>query len=99
MKIDYNVATGTDSLSLWINPSVVAGETDLGLATAQMTDLDLSGFDRVRLYTGNNATFNVDEIRLATSFETAIPEPSTYALLFGAGALGAIGYRRRTRAD
>jgi hypothetical protein len=97
LKIDYNVATKSDTLSLWINPALAAGESGLGAAVVQLANLDLGSFNGVRLYAGSNAIFNVDEIRLATTFDTVVPEPSTYALLLGAGVLGAAAWRRRRR--
>ncbi len=62
-----------------------------------MTGLDLSAFDQIRLYTGANSTFAVDEVRLATSFETAIPEPATYACALGAASIALVFARRRRR--
>lgn len=46
-----------------------------------------------------NYEVDIDNIRLnATASASAIPEPSTYAAIFGALALGAAAYRRRRQA-
>lgn len=95
LKIDYDAAKGSDQLSLWINPSLTGGEENLGMAMVELSGLDLGSFDGVRFYAGSGVIFNLDEFRLATTFDTVVPEPSTYAFLLGVGALGVVAWRRR----
>lgn len=93
VKLDFN-QVAQDQLSLWIDPNLSGGESGLGTALTTMSGNYATDISRIRIFAGANTTFYVDELRLATTFEGAIPEPSTYALLFGAATLGFVGYRR-----
>jgi len=49
--------------------------------------------DEIKVFTFAPGTFSASQL----DFASAIPEPSTYALIFGAGALGLAAWRRRRR--
>jgi hypothetical protein len=91
--IRFDFGTGTDTATIYANPSL----SGLGSATGQVTAADLS-FDRV-----SNSSFSsgppilVDEIRLGSTYAsvTAIPEPGTVALWAGVAAFGLVWIRRR----
>lgn len=53
----------------------------------------------VSLYGGgfDGATFQVTGVSISNGNTTAIPEPSTYAALFGLGALGVVLWRKRQK--
>ena len=109
LKISRIGATGTN-LALWVNP--VSDGTNItswdGFVTGEWTDggpqvLDWYG---VGLDSGSQNTdragadWVVDEIYVANSFAEAtglpVPEPSTYALIFGIlAAVGVFFHRRR----
>lgn len=95
--------TGTDILGTGAI-SFVSGTTDS--LTWTLADIDLSSVTNLQnVASGTTLTFNinlenngttirVDKIQLEA---TAVPEPSTYALLFGFLALGGVMLRRRLR--
>lgn len=91
---DTNIA-----LSLWVNPDLNTVTDESHLGVAQITQ---SGSITVGdwLWVRGNAPAQgiVDEIRLGTDFASVIPEPSTYAILFGVVALGVVIVRRRSKA-
>jgi autotransporter-associated beta strand protein len=69
---------------------------DFGAPGATTSDFDLSDFAIGSTFAGYNFALQMG----ATSLDvlvTSVPEPSTYALLFGAGALGVAALRRRQR--
>ncbi|MCD8483288.1 MAG: PEP-CTERM sorting domain-containing protein [Verrucomicrobia bacterium] len=71
-------------MTLTINGIAVA--TNVALTTAAVNA------DAFRMYSINGSNVEIDNISL-----TAIPEPSTYAAIFGALALGFIVLRRRRK--
>ena len=98
LKLDYNTANLSDSISLWFvdratfsTLSTTHNYSGLGNASYTVSGIDLSAFNTVRYYSGTTArTVGVSDVLLYQQ----IPEPSTYALLFGAATLGFAGYRR-----
>lgn len=95
IHIDYT-ANGTDAASVWIFDSKNDAPTEAGgLGAAVYTLTGDFAFDRLGLYAAANSTFAFDTIRLADSYQTAVPEPSTCAALLGAGVLGVAALRRR----
>lgn len=97
VKFDLSSTAASDSVTVWIDPTIgAAGDPSGGIVS---TSKDIT-FDRLALsdYDGNSAAW--DEIRWGTTFAdvagtSAIPEPSTYAALFGVLALGYVAIRRR----
>jgi hypothetical protein len=57
-----------------------------------MTNFTADDFSYINLGSGLSGTFAIDGNQLVFS---AVPEPSTYAAIFGAGALGFALWRRR----
>lgn len=99
ITIDTNPGA-VESGTFWVNPTITAGMTESDLGTgfsANFNNTGLSGVTAIGLYTtGTNAAV-FDEIRLGSSLSsvTPIPEPSTWALIFGVLAGLAVLYRRR----
>jgi hypothetical protein len=93
LVVRFDFAAGSDTLSLFVNPTPGAAEP--AVASAIKTDLDLGTFVGVSISTGALATWSVDEIRLGTTFAdvTPVPEPGTLGLV-AAGGL-ALGWLRR----
>jgi hypothetical protein len=94
--------TGATSLA---GPAAPTGVRTDGTAGMDNISIDLTGFTEfqnlttpvtfqfITATTGNfNATLEWDNITVS-----AVPEPSTYAALFGLGALGLVMWRRRRR--
>lgn len=80
VKFDLGNAPGQDSVTVWVDPPLDAGEPATGGTTVVGKNLT---FDRLVLsdYDANSAAW--DEIRWGTSFDavtvSGVPEPSTYA--------------------
>ncbi len=92
-RIDFNSDPGgLDTVSLFVNP----GTTQPGASTSTV-DLNFGTLDQIGLISGDGTTFNLDEIRLGSSYAdvAAIPEPASVALL-GAGLALVVGRRRRS---
>ncbi len=94
VRFDLSSTAASDTVTVYRNP------TDL-VIESNNTGVTLTGqdivFDRITLaqFTTQQVTF--DEIRLSTSFATAIPEPSTYGLVGFAAILGLIARRFRKK--
>ena len=85
------------AVSLWINPTGLGtGLTPSSAAAASTAPGGAFSFDTLK-FTSQTATFNVDEVRVGTTWAdvSPIPEPSTYAML--ALGLGAVFFLRRRR--
>jgi len=85
------------AVSLWINPTGLGtGLTPSSAAAASTATGGAFSFDTLK-FTSQTATFNVDEVRVGTTWAAVspIPEPSTYAML--ALGLGAVFFLRRRR--
>jgi hypothetical protein len=97
VTLGFNVET--QDTSLWIGTDDVSQPASLTVAGSGIN----SGIRRanLRLYNSDGSTgvtnlgiFEIDSLMVTT---TPIPEPSTYALLFGLLGLGVIGFRRLRR--
>jgi PEP-CTERM putative exosortase interaction domain len=102
----FNAGTGDDVSSLWINPSSSTfGKVSAPTATLTATGgADMGALSQFILRGGATSPAGTfDELRIGTSWAdvtpAAIPEPSTYAAIVGALALGVVVYVRRRRAS
>ena len=77
-----SIAIASGSMSIFLNGSNIAEDVPV------TTELSASAF---RMYSVSGANYEIDNIAVA------IPEPSTYAALFGALALGMVVFLRRRR--
>jgi len=87
IHIAYNPLPQDDELSIWRSTSPISGIQTTAAAVV-LYNMDAT-FDRFSIYAGQSTTFAISDIAI-----TQIPEPSTYALLFGAATLAFAGYRR-----
>lgn len=99
-KLDFEVSSSMDRITLWVNPmDITGGEGSLTPYLTVDSNLTTTGLDSIRLFAGqtsggfNAVTGNFDEIRVGSSFASVIPEPST-ALLGGLGLLALLRRRR-----
>ncbi len=95
MRLDFgNDPSESTDVTVWMNPPDLTDESALQTPVFQL-ETDFAQYNRVGV-AGRYST-DFDEIRLGTSFDsvTPIPEPSTYAWIFGLGAAGALLLRRR----
>lgn len=91
MKIMFS-STGNETVSLFVNQAAE------GTYDAQLTTVNIPDFTRVRLFAGGAAApgaATFDEIRIATTYQEAIPEPGALALLLGGAGLVCRSSRRR----
>ncbi|MBW8782917.1 MAG: autotransporter-associated beta strand repeat-containing protein [Verrucomicrobia bacterium] len=89
---DSQSATWTGNLTL-LNFTVGTDNLNFtsiggGITGAQLAQINLAGYNATGFDGSGNVTFTV----------SAIPEPTTYAAIFGALALGVVALRRRRRA-
>ncbi len=96
LKLELGATAASDTVTVFLNPTNLAGES--GNASVSASSLDIA-FDRVGIAKFTSGTLGFDEFRIATSFgeATAIPEPSSVAMMVGAGALLCVALRRRRR--
>lgn len=90
-----DLVSGNDTLSLWVNPTIGSA---LGTADLIDTSIAFEGLSSVSGRYGSNNLI-LDEFRLGTTLDSvgisAVPEPSSYALIAGALSLAWITVRRR----
>ena len=90
----YNIENGTSAV--WLNSSTVASPT-LADPTAPGSFPAINGIGLRQGSVGSVTGVNVDHLVVSTDFQTAVPEPATYATLTGVLLLG-YGVYRRARA-
>jgi hypothetical protein len=95
-RVDWNTSTTLETVTMWVDPTDVT--TEAAAAAAQFysgTEFDLTSFNFVRPFTGNQAAGppvavaavgSYDEIRVGGTWDsvtktTIIPEPATFALV------------------
>jgi hypothetical protein len=86
LMIDY-ASNADDTVYVW-RTSQALDIHNLTTASAGFTQTGDYSFDRLGVYAGLNTTLAFSDLTVT------VPEPSTYALLFGAATLGFVGYRR-----
>lgn len=90
VKFDLSSAAASDNVTVWLNPTLGAGESGGGFTT---TGRDMS-FDRLVFSDYASNSTNWDEVRWGTTFNAVtVPEPAS-ALL---GSLGLLALLRRRR--
>lgn len=100
VKFDLSASAASDNVTLWIDPTLGAGDPTGGITISNVDiafdRLAISDYAAVGTNGGNSGAW--DEIRFGNTFNsvtvTAVPEPSTVALMtLGAGGL-VLGMRR-----
>lgn len=103
-RFDLDGTSANDTLSLWVNPDVAAGEGSLGAAMATYNNGDLDGINAIRMQlgslngSGTNGQVYIDELRLGTTFAnavTGVPEPAITSLVAVASGLMLLGLKRK----
>lgn len=99
-SLDYTTSIWSQSVNVVNNTSPTWSLADIDLTDSAYQDLESISF-RIYLNDGENTSGNsqlrFDSVTLSGA-STAIPEPSTYALLGGVGVLGLAVLRRRRQA-
>ena len=97
-RVQINVDGNNDALDFWLNPDLSDGMNSLGspTLTAGGSDAFGGGLSSIGISAGGSGE-RMDSLRVGTTLEgvTVIPEPSTYAAIFGLSALGLVILRRR----
>jgi len=91
--VSYDFETG--ATNLWVNP---ASEISPMISVNGTTLRAIEGFAFRQARQANPAIVNtqiIDNLMLGTTFGSAIPEPSSYAAIFGGLALAGVMARRR----
>ncbi|MEM1026925.1 MAG: PEP-CTERM sorting domain-containing protein [Planctomycetota bacterium] len=97
LKIDYSNAANSDVVSVWFNPSDISTEPLTSSADLQLTGQNIANNSQLRFFAGNFPTsVTYDEIRIATTFEDAVPIPEPGTMALGAAGLAMLARRRRT---
>jgi hypothetical protein len=93
-RFDFN-GTGNVTFNTYLDPTGSGSPNGGSLISTGSNSYGAS--DVNQLLIGTNAASTWDEIRIGSSYGdvSAIPEPSTYAAIFGLGALGFAAWRRR----
>jgi hypothetical protein len=89
--VDVNPLTGTYAATIDDGTSSVSA-TALGFRSATFTSRNVLNFDSAKSVATDTFGYSIDTVSIA-----AIPEPSTYAVLVGFGAIGLTALRRRRR--
>jgi hypothetical protein len=111
LGVNAHSANPNATYSLWLNPdlstnisdtaAIGAGDYDLSTDFGVVTGNSSFGFHGWSLHQRLNGvqSVEIDELRLGTSFADVapVPEPSTYAAIFGAVFLALVIVRRRIR--
>ena len=92
--LDYTVTVGGSTVA----SGTFTRDSSLYTITKSITLSSLSSGTEVRIYgyNGGSGNFEIDNVTLSGA-ASAVPEPSTYALIFGAATLGFCVYRRRAK--
>jgi hypothetical protein len=101
VKFDLSTTAASDSVTVWLNPTLGAGDPAGGLTVSGQNiafdRLSISNFAAVGSGGGNSGAW--DEIRFGSTFNdvtVAVPEPSTYAMALGGFGM-LIGFQRMRR--
>ncbi len=95
VKLEYHAGVNNDVVQVWRNPDL-SGPEPLATGTLTAVNLQNLGVGRMsfaRFNSANNATW--DEVRIGTTWDAVIPEPSTLLMLLTGGALLLKARRRR----
>ena len=104
LKMDLDGTAATDTLSLWVDPNIGAGEGGLGTAMATWTSANLDAINGFRFQMGNSNASGIngqvifDELRIGTTFAdavTGVPEPTILTLVAVGSGLMLLGLRRK----
>ncbi len=99
VRVDYH-AGANDDVTIWLDPEIGAGESgQLADLVTQFSSVGDLSFDNVHFRSGNAGnTWNWDELRFGTSWDSVlpVPEPSTFALA-AVGLLGLVSFGRRRK--
>ena len=95
LRIDNDGGAGNDQVRLVVNPDLSAGEPDWSASDMDMsTNLTAGAADYGKIVM--NRGHEWDEIRIATTWQEAVPEPSTMILLItGLSLIGVLTSRRQ----
>lgn len=93
VKFDLSATAGSDAVTVWFDPTLGGVGDPTGGTTFSGLNVQ---FDRLALSKYGSSTVAWDEIRWGTTFnDVTIPEPSTFALLFGGLAMLTMFRRRK----
>lgn len=101
-KFTFNDGTGNSVLSVWVNPTGTEDATAAALVYSwAVTETEITHIKLVRWAGGTaNATESFDNIRIGSDWSSVtgpIPEPSTYAVIFGAFVMTTVVLRKCRR--